>query len=63
MFYLIIKNHSSPKMFWNGTALSFDKKKSKVFDSIESAEKELEGIKNKFNYLKDLIKVERTEQS
>ena len=50
-------------MFWNGMALSFDKKKSKVFDSIESAEKELEGIKNKFNYLKDLIKVERTEQS
>ena len=58
MYYIVISENNSSKMFWTGKDLSFDKKKRKAYGSYYEAQKEKTSVTKKHKYLKQLLRLE-----
>ena len=58
MYYLIIESEHTPKMYWDGSAFTFNEDKAKKYFNYIDAYADMEVIIIKSNYLKDLMVVE-----
>ena len=59
MYYLVIDEASSVKMYWNGSSLTFKPEERRKYLTFLGVQKAKGTIVKKFNYLEGLIKIER----
>lgn len=59
MYCLKIESKSTPKMYWDGNKLTFNKKKRVEYLDLTFAQTVRDSLIKKYNYLEGLLSIER----